>query len=98
VEISELDDFFLVNEKRLSTDLMVFCAARQGGVSYQAAVDNFPAKLEKAFPDNDSIFIYPAQFATDSLGNYDDVDSTPISKGVEAIQKLGKEVGNIFKR
>jgi Kef-type K+ transport system membrane component KefB len=98
VEISELDDFFLVNEKRLSTDLMVFCAARQGGVSYQAAVDNFPAKLEKAFPDNDSIFIYPAQFTTDSLGNYDDVDSTPISKGVEAIQKLGKEVGNIFKR
>ena len=98
VELIELDDFFLLNEKRQTTDLMVFCSARKGGVSYQASVDNFPAKLEKAFPDNDAILIYPAQFTTDSLGNYDDVDSTPISKGVEAIQKLGKEVGSIFKR
>jgi len=30
--------------------------------------------------------------------NYEGFDATPISKGVEAIQRLGKEVGSIFKK
>ncbi|MEY3199087.1 MAG: hypothetical protein RJA13_1045, partial [Bacteroidota bacterium] len=29
---------------------------------------------------------------------YEDIDATPIVKSVEAIQKIGKEVGSIFKK
>jgi hypothetical protein len=31
-------------------------------------------------------------------GSYDDFDAVAITKGVEAIQKIGKEVGSIFKK
>jgi len=32
------------------------------------------------------------------FGNYEDIDGSAITMGVEAIQKIGKEVGNIFKK
>ena len=33
-----------------------------------------------------------------SYSNYQDISSLPISAGVETIQKIGREVGNIFKK
>jgi hypothetical protein len=97
--VEELDDFFLLNSKKQSSDIIVFCSARPGSVSYSAAVDLFPSKLEKAFPKNDYLLIFPSQQQTDPVyGSYEDIDSTAISRGVEAIQKIGKEVGNIFKK
>jgi hypothetical protein len=98
-EIEELDDFFIINTKKSKNDLVVFCSARTGGVSYNAGIDSFPSKIEKGYLDNDSIVIYPSQNTSENLyGNYEDFDSSAISKGVEAIQKIGKEVGNIFKK
>ena len=48
---------------------------------------------------NDSIVIEPSQNMPENLyGNYDEFDSSSISKGAEAIQKIGKEVGSIFKK
>jgi Kef-type K+ transport system membrane component KefB len=98
-EISELDDFFLVHSKKSTSDLIVFCSARTGSVSYALGIDSFPAKIEKGFPDNDMIIIYPAQNTVENIyGNYDDFDSKAITKGMEAIQKIGKEVGSMFKK
>lgn len=99
IEIEEIDDFFILNSKKSKDDILVFCSARTGGVSHSSGIDAFPAKLEKGFPENDSIIIYPAQSTLENVyGNYDDFDSTAITRGVEAIQKIGKEVGNIFKK
>lgn len=98
-EIDELDDFFIVNTKKSADDFIVFCAARKGAVSYNNLIDSFPAKIEKGFPENDSILIYPSQNIVDNIyGNYEDFDSSAITKSVEAIQKIGKEVGNMFKK
>lgn len=98
-EIEEIDDFFLVQNKKSDDDMIVFCASRSGGISYVPAVDTFSTKLDKAFPENDFITIYPSQNSLDNIyANYDDFDPTAFSKGVEAIQKIGKEVGNIFKK
>ena len=50
-------------------------------------------------PTNDQILIYPSQEIEDNLFiGYDDISTTPILKGVETIQKIGKEVGSIFKK
>ncbi|MEN9439991.1 MAG: hypothetical protein RLZ33_67, partial [Bacteroidota bacterium] len=99
VEIEELDDFFLLNQKKTDTDLLIFCSARNGGISYATGIDSFPGKLEKAFPENDTILIYPSQSIVENMfGNYEDIDGSAITMGVEAIQKIGKEVGNIFKK
>lgn len=98
-ELEELDDFFLIQNKKSDDDMIVFCASRSGGISYIPAVDTFSSKLDKAYPENDFITIYPSQNSLDNIyANYDDFDPTTLSKGVEAIQKIGKEVGNIFKK
>jgi hypothetical protein len=98
-ELDELDDFFLVQNRKSDDDMIVFCASRSGGISYVPAVDAFSAKLDKAYPENDFITIYPSQNSLDNIyASYDDFDPTTLSKGVEAIQKIGKEVGNIFKK
>ena len=99
IEIEEVDDFYLLHSSRSEEDIIIFCSARPGAVSYQQGLDSFPAKLEKGYPDNDLIIIYPSQHSLDNIyGSYDDFDAVAITKGVEAIQKIGKEVGSIFKK
>jgi Kef-type K+ transport system membrane component KefB len=99
IEIEEVDDFYLLHSSRSEEDIIIFCGARPGAVSYQQGLDSFPAKLEKGYPDNDLIIIYPSQHSLDNIyGSYDDFDAVAITKGVEAIQKIGKEVGSIFKK
>ncbi len=99
VPLVETEDFFLVNNKGSEEDLVIFVSARSGSVSYYSGVDSFLTKLEKAMPTNDQILIYPSQEIEDNLFiGYDDISTTPILKGVETIQKIGKEVGSIFKK
>ena len=87
----------MLNYKIESTDLIIYCTARKGAISYTASVDSFLNKLEKAFPDNDRILIYPSQLSDNLFNSYDDISTNPITRGMETIQKIGKEVGSIFK-
>ncbi|MFN5417815.1 MAG: cation:proton antiporter [Flavobacteriia bacterium] len=98
-DIPELDDFFLQNFKIEKTDLLVMACSRSGSVSYSISVDLFLPKVEKAFETNDKIYIYPSQEMGENIfSTYDDISAEAISKGMETIQKIGKEVGNIFKK
>ncbi|MCE3296711.1 MAG: sodium:proton antiporter [Crocinitomicaceae bacterium] len=97
--IVELDDFFLQNFKIERTDLLIMCSSRPGSVSWSINIDHFLPKIEKAFEQNDKIVIYPSQEVTENVfSTYDDISAEAISKGVETIQKIGKEVGSIFKK
>ena len=99
VQLDETEDFFAVNKNSSSNDLIIFVSARRGSVSYYSGVDNFLSKLEKGMPENDQLLIYPSQEIAENLySGYEDFTTTPISKGVDAIQKIGKEVGSIFKK
>ena len=96
-EIETLDDFFLKATKN-TDDLIIVCAARIGSVSYTSEFDGFLLRVEKAYPNNDSVIIYPGQVKDKLFSNYDDVSGEAIGLGVETIQKIGKEVGSIFKK
>ncbi|MBI1836335.1 MAG: cation:proton antiporter [Flavobacteriia bacterium] len=99
IELNELEEYFLLNQIVTEDELIVFCSARSGSVSYLSFVDSFPNKIEKAYPDNDFILIYPSQeISSNAFTAYEDFDNSPLSKGVETIQKIGKEVGSIFKK
>lgn len=80
-------------------DLFVLASARKGSTSYISALENLPTKLEKHFPNNSRLVIYPQQFDRNYDGErYDDVYPEPLSKGIETIQKIGKGIENIFKK
>ncbi len=96
-EIENLDDFFPLYNKS-KDDLVVFCSARVGSVSYDPMIESISTKLEKACPNNDLIFIYPGLEVDQMYASYDDISATPIIAGVETIQKIGREVGSIFKK
>jgi Kef-type K+ transport system membrane component KefB len=96
-EIDNLDDVFLKANKKPG-DIVVVCASRFGSVSYTPEIEGFLGRIEKAYPDNDTIIIYPGQEKENIFTNYDDITGNPISVGVETIQKIGKEVGSIFKK
>lgn len=95
--IEYLDDLFLKTTKS-SSDLIVLCASRNGAVSHATDIDAFLLKAEKAYPNNDVIIIYPGQDKENLFSNYDDVSGNAIGVGMETIQKIGKEVGSIFKK
>ena len=97
IEINDLEDVFLNKIKFLKTDLIVVCNARKGSVSYSIDMDLFIPKMEKAFELNDHILIYPSQEVTENFfSTYEDMSADTFAKGVETIQKIKKEVGNIF--
>jgi Kef-type K+ transport system membrane component KefB len=96
-EIENLDDFFPLYNKS-KDDLVVFCSARVGSVSYDQMIESISTKLEKACPNNDLIFIYPGLQVDPLYAAYDDISASPIIAGVETIQKIGREVGSIFKK
>ncbi len=96
-EIENIDDFFLFFDKKES-GIIVFCGTRVGSVSYDLGTEYFADKIEKACPKNDTIFIYPGMELDSSFANYSDISSTVVNAGVETFKKIGKEVGNIFKK
>ena len=96
-EIENTDDFFLLYNKS-EEDLIIYCAARVGSVSYDPINESFVSKIEKACQLNDSIYIYPGLEIDPLFATYDDISATPIIAGVETIQKISREVGNIFKK
>jgi hypothetical protein len=94
-EIEHFEDALLKYDKN-KNDLIITCLARKGAVSHSFEIDGYTAKLEKACPTHDVVFIYPALEIDPLYANYDDISATPIAAGVETIQKIGREVGSIL--
>jgi Kef-type K+ transport system membrane component KefB len=93
------EDFLILGKDIHANDLFVLVSARKGAASHQGILDSLPSKMEKHFPGNSRIVIYPQQF-NDNYKNeqYDDISAEALNKGIETVQKIGKEIGNIFKK
>lgn len=97
-ELNSLDDFYPSYQKK-NSDLIALVSCRKGSVSYDAAMDQIMQSMDVAFDQNDYLLIYPGTVANDpTFSNYDDINAAPLAAGVETIQKIGREVGNIFKK
>jgi Kef-type K+ transport system membrane component KefB len=87
--LSDVEDFTSLTNEIVKTDLLLFVAARKGTTSYQIGMDHFADKIEKQFPANDSILIYPNQFGEGfSPNDTSAFNSVPLNKGFVNIQKL----------
>lgn len=80
-------------------DLLIYVAARRTSVSYDICMENIQEKLEKNFPDNSKIIIYPRTHHIDSkFSEYGDINPESLNQGLERVQKIGKDLGNLLKR
>lgn len=96
---NDWDAFLVLARDIKEEDLMVLVSARRGDTSYMSILDNIPERLKKHFPNNNKIVIYPQQYDDNySIESYDDFSSEPLNKGIEAVQKIRKGIGSIFKK
>lgn len=96
---SDWEDFLVLSRYIHVDDLLVLVSARKGATSYGGFLDNLPSKIEKYFDGNSRFIIYPQQF-TDALSTerFEDISTEPLSKGIEAVQKISKGIGSFFRR
>jgi len=98
-QFSDWDDFLVLSRNFHKDDLIVLTSARKGSTSYLGILDNLPTKLEKYFAANSRIVIYPQEYDGDVIREqYIDISTEHLSKGIEAVQKIGKGIGSIFKK
>ncbi len=60
--VEQWDDFILMSNRILDDDLFVVIGARVNSVSYNSGMIEMPNFLQKYFPANNLIVIYPEQF------------------------------------
>jgi len=93
------NDFQSLTGKVRADDLVIVSSARSGSISYMPVLDHIPAKLEKYFPDNSKILIFPKQEETHHFSEgYEEIDLGPLNQGFNKVQRLGREIGSIFKK
>ncbi|MCW5912732.1 MAG: cation:proton antiporter [Cyclobacteriaceae bacterium] len=96
---NDWEDFLILCRDVRVDDLFVLISARKGATSYSSLLESIPLKLEKYFPYNSKLLIYPQQFNQNFMDNgFEDFTAEPLNKGIETLQKIGKGIGNIFKK
>jgi hypothetical protein len=95
--IETMEDFYHLSKVK-DDDLLVIVSSRLGSISFKSDLDSFSSKALKIYEHNDWVLVYPGQDGEISYKNYEDVSGKPIGVGVDTLTKIGKEVGNIFKK
>lgn len=99
INFSYWEDFLIITKEFGDNDLIVFNAARRGSISYSNSLEKVPDKLEKYLSKNNLIVIYPQENTSGAvMDEYEDFNHAPLSKGIEAFDKLGKGIGSIFRK
>ncbi|WP_035647156.1 cation:proton antiporter [Flavobacterium sp. ASV13] len=97
--VIEWDNFESISDEMKPTDLIVFNLSRKGSVSYQSIFERLPQKFEKSFGENNIILVYPQDDRKESaMDAYEDFTATPLTKGLEAIEQIGRGLGSILKK
>ncbi|WPO78794.1 cation:proton antiporter [Flavobacterium sp. KACC 22761] len=97
--VMEWDNFESISDEIKPTDFIVFNLSRKGSVSYQSIFDRLPQKFDKLFADNNILLVYPQDDRKESaMDAYEDFTATPLTKGLEAIEQIGRGLGNILKK
>jgi Kef-type K+ transport system membrane component KefB len=97
-KFEDWDDFFLIARDINPDDLFILVSARKKTISHSTVLDALPHKIEKHFYANNRLVIYPQQLTSIFEDGYETASAEPLTKSIESIQKLGKGIGNIFKK
>jgi Kef-type K+ transport system membrane component KefB len=93
------DNLFPLKAKIKQTDLVFMVSTRKGAVSYHNILDNIETKLEKYYPENNKILVYPqTENAEHVYTEYDDMRAETLTKGLQTIKKVKSGIFRIFKK
>lgn len=98
VLFNDWEDILVLSRDIHKDDLFVLVSARKGATSHMSILDALPAKMEKYFTYNNYMVIYSRHVDELTDEGYNDISSEPITKSIEVVQKIGKELGSIFKK
>ncbi|OQA00118.1 MAG: Universal stress protein family protein [Bacteroidetes bacterium ADurb.Bin408] len=97
VYIDAWEDLLIAKDIR-KDDIIVLTLARKGSLSFMNQLEQIPDKLEKHYPVNTKILIYPQRYSHHyKVSGYEGYASGTINKGIATIQKLGKDIGSLLK-
>jgi hypothetical protein len=97
--LDDIDSFPLQIARLQENDLLIVVSSRKGFVSYDNALDNLLVKMDRHAEQISKIIIYPQQVDTsEKLDVYDDVSAEPLNRSIETIERIGKGIGDIFRR
>lgn len=95
---TDWDDFLILSKYINLNDIIFLISARKNSASYINQLDGLPSKIEKHFPENSRIVVFPQLYDRCNINpNYEDISAGPLIKGIETVQKIGKGIGHIFK-
>jgi Kef-type K+ transport system membrane component KefB len=100
-QFDTIEDFLILSREITRDDLLVVVTARKSTLSYNAYLDNIPAKLERHFKQNNVILLYPEQREFDALEagvQPEDLTLAPIQEQIANLAKLGKAVRKLFRK
>lgn len=93
------EDYLILSKDITIDDLVIWTASRRNSISFDMHLEKAPGKLEKYMPKNNLMVFYPQDHSGNSILDDDNNFSpAPLSKGIEAIEQIGKGIGSIFKR
>lgn len=93
---TDWEDILVLSREVDKDDLLILISARRRSLSFMTLLENLPSKLEKYFPLNNFMVLYPQQFSelNEEEDSYSDLT---IDKSLDVVHKIGKGIGNIFK-
>jgi Kef-type K+ transport system membrane component KefB len=95
----DLPNLQLLQKQVTPEDMLIYIAARRASVSYENCMENIQERLEKQFPHNSRLIIYPRAHHIDSkFSEYGDINPESLNQGFERVQKIGKDLGHLLKR
>lgn len=93
------DDFLILTKHVRQDDLFILISARKGATSHMNVLESIPTKLEKYFPTNSLVVVYPQLFPQDDkTDGFQNMTVDPLSKGQESTLKISKGLGGIHKK
>lgn len=97
-QFNDWADFLVLSKSVNNDDIMIFFSGRKGSISFNPIFDSLLFKLDKYFSSISKLMVYPSQYDTDhKFEEYEDINPETLNKGIEKIQQIGREIGNIFK-
>lgn len=94
---NDWEDILVINKDVTKDDLFVLVSARKGAISHMSLLDHLPAKIQK-YMEGNYMVVYSRHIDELTDEGYHDISSEPLTKSIEVVQKLGKEISSIFKK